>query len=91
MTREQAILNASACENYLATYEPTAYLTKDIGPYYVSLHYFDMKKTDEEVLAILRRLDYLREAGTTERVIRNKELNQITFTIYWDYDSYGME
>lgn len=85
MTREQAMLNASLCENYLATYEPTAYLTKDINPHYVSLHYFDPSKTDEEVLAILRKLDYLRVVGTEERVIRNENLNKLTFTIEWEY------
>lgn len=86
MTREQAMLNASECENYLATYEPTAYLTKDINPHYVSLHYFDLSKTDEEVLAILRKLDYLRVVGTEERVIRNENLNKLTFTIDWEYN-----
>lgn len=91
MTREQAMLNASLCENYLATYEPTAYLTKDIEPHYVSLHYFDLTKTDEEVLAILRKLDYLRLVGTEEKVIRNERINKLTFTIYWEYNCYGME
>lgn len=83
MSKEQAILNAAMVMNYLATYERQAYLTMDINPYEVRVHYFKMDATDIEVEEVEKKLEALIIVGTETEFDRNEYLNQLTFNIIW--------
>lgn len=69
--------------NYLATYERKAYLTMDITPYEVRVHYFNLNLTDAEVEEVEDKLEALIMTGTEIEFDRNEQLNQLTFNIIW--------
>lgn len=83
MSKEQAILNAAMVMNYLATYERQAYLTMDINPHEVRIHYFDMDATDEKVEEVEKKLEAFIIAGTETEFDRNEQINQLTFNTKW--------
>lgn len=72
--------------DYLIQYEPNAFLTLDIMPTTCYLHYFDPKKTDNEVINLADKLGTLRRVGTDIIYYRDEKLQTLTFTIYWDID-----
>lgn len=86
MKREEAIINAGMCECYLASYYKAAYLTKDITPHTVSIHFFDMTLDKEQVKKVAKNLDALRRAESNLEFKKNENLKILTFTIYWDYE-----
>lgn len=86
MKREEAIINAGLCESFLAIYHKEAFLTKDIEPHNVSVHFFDMTLDKEQVKKVAKKMDTLRRAES-DLVFREIEnLNVLTFTIYWNYE-----
>ncbi len=84
MTREDAIINAEMVMNYLATYQKRAYLTHDITPHEVRIHYFDMYATEEEVERVAKKMEALILIGTEITFDRNEQIGQTTFDIRWD-------
>lgn len=69
--------------NYLATYERQAYLTMDINPHEVRVHYFNLNATDAEVEEVEDKLEALIMTGTEIEFNRNEKINQLTFDIIW--------
>lgn len=69
--------------NYLATYERQAYLTMDINPHEVRIHYIKYNATDVEVEEVEKKLETLIMVGTVIEFDRNEYLNQLTFNIIW--------
>lgn len=86
MKREEAIINAGLCENYLASFYKEALLTKDISKFNVSVHFVDMTKDKEQVKKVAKELETLRIVGSEVEFIMNDHLNILTFTIYWYYE-----
>lgn len=85
MTREQARLNAQLVENYLAWTQEQAYLSKEINPHTLSIHFFDPTKTKPEVKKIAKSLDTIRTAESEIRFVENEKLGVLTFDVIWEY------
>lgn len=73
--------------NYLTFYQPKAFITLDVTPYEVNIHYFNMRQTDDEVKETGKKLDRIRVAGSQIKYICNPTTEVMTFDVTWPYES----
>lgn len=85
MTREQAIINGEMVLNYLSTNYPESYMTMDVNPHEVRVHYLDLDKPEQEVKGVLSEVEELTIAGADITTNYNENIGQTTFDIIWPY------
>jgi hypothetical protein len=86
MKKETAIIYGTIVMNYLAAKNAQGYVTLDISQYTVSVHYFDLSKSNEEIVELANHVT-LNIAGECRlEYIENERIQHKTFTIYWDID-----
>ena len=85
MTREQAIINGEMVLNYLSTNYPESYMTMDVNPHEVRVHYFDLDKPEQKVKGVLSEVEELTMHGAELSTDYNEKIGQMTFDIIWPY------
>ena len=85
MTRETAFMNCALIMNYLCTYYPKSYMTMDVNPHEVRVHYFDLDKTEQEVKGVILKMEELTMVGADITTNFNENIGLTTFDIIWPY------
>lgn len=86
MTRHEAIQQASLVANYLSYYEAEAYVTVDIEPNGVRIHYIHFEQTENEVERVVEKIAAIRTAESNLKMHYNKIIQKLSFNIEWRID-----
>lgn len=70
--------------HYLATFETESYITLEVNPFSIDVHYFDMTKTNDEIEEIAKKLEPIIVTGTRIEFRLNEKLNTQTFNVIWE-------